>query len=145
MKHVWSLAPSALSLSQLSDSPHALRAAGAGGEQPLPAAVSCRCLRCHMLVLSPAPHVVSLCQPPQGTGEPHPPVGFCQSKISPVDDLDGCLRAGWYSHSKWGLGGYSLETLPAARRTALPLCSDGVDAAPRKGPLSHAVFCWKMS
>lgn len=42
-------------------------------------------------VLSPAPHVVSLCQHLGQGGEPHPPVGFCQSKISPVDDLGGCL------------------------------------------------------
>lgn len=76
---------SVLCLSQLSGSPQALRPAGAGGEQPLPAAVCCRPLRCHVLGWSCHQHPVwPHCASTQGRGEPHPPAGFCQSKISPV-------------------------------------------------------------
>lgn len=115
------------------------------------AAPSCCCVlqtpQCSVLGGSCHQHPTwSHCASTRGGGKPHPPAGFCQSKISPMDDLRGCLGAGWYSHSKWGWGLIPWEPfqLPERVSSALPLCSDS-GAASRKGPLSHAVFCWKMS
>lgn len=111
--------------------------AGAGGEQPLPAAVSCRPLRCHILGCSCHQHPVwPHCASTRGRGKPHPPVGFCQSKISPVGDLG----TGWYSHSKWGFIPWRLFQLPGGVSSALPLCSDSVDAGPKKGPCPMQCF-----
>lgn len=102
MKHVWSLAPSVLCLSQLSGSPHALSWRGA--------APSCCCvlqtLRCHVLGWSCHQHPMwPHCASTWGRGrEPHPPGGFCQSQIIPVDDLGVWVLDGTaIANGTWGL------------------------------------------
>lgn len=138
MKHVWSLAPSVLCLSQLSGSPHALSWRGA--------APSCCCvlqtLRCHVLGWSCHQHPMwPHCASTWGRGrEPHPPGGFCQSQIIPVDDLGVWVLDGTaIANGTWGL--FLGNPSSCQKQGAQPyLFVLSVDAAPKRGSCPMQCF-----
>lgn len=137
VKHVWSVAPGVLCLSQ-----PAVTALGL----PLSSetswswrgAVPC-CCRVLQTTRGAVSHwtlgpTVPCPQPAFGTGwEPHPSAGYC-----PSDDLCGCVGASRYSHSKRGCGFILWKPfqLPKGASSALPLHSAGIGSAPRKGHAS---------
>lgn len=124
-------------LSQLLGFPCAPRPAGAGGEQFLAAAASCRphgvqCPIGHSGLTVPCP------QPAFGTGwEPHRSAGYC-----PSDDLGGCPGTSRDSHGKRGRGFILWKPfqLPKGASSALPLRSASIVSAPRKGRASSTAL-----